>query len=79
MDANTLEDTIGILEHRDQMPQPSELMEPEMPRRNSKYNLRKSLAWDSAFFTNAGMLRDILELWKLLFEVHGDECFFVRI
>uniref|UniRef100_A0A2N9IG20 Uncharacterized protein n=1 Tax=Fagus sylvatica TaxID=28930 RepID=A0A2N9IG20_FAGSY len=56
MDANTLEDTIGILEHRDQMPQPSESMEPEMPRRNSKYNLRKSLAWDSAFFTNAGVL-----------------------
>lgn len=25
------------------------------PKRTGKCNLRKSLAWDSAFFTNAGM------------------------
>lgn len=27
---------------------------PEMKGQNGKYNLRKSLAWDSAFFTSAG-------------------------
>ncbi|XP_048226252.1 uncharacterized protein LOC8283823 isoform X2 [Ricinus communis] len=30
--------------------------EQEKTRRNEKYNLRKSLAWDSAFFTSAGVL-----------------------
>ena len=37
------------------MPQPSECLEPEKVKRNGKYNLRKSLAWDSAFLTCEGM------------------------
>ncbi|KAK9985451.1 hypothetical protein SO802_030402 [Lithocarpus litseifolius] len=55
-DANTLEDTFGTFEHMEQVPQPSESKEPEMTTKNRKYNLRKSLAWDSAFFTSAGVL-----------------------
>ncbi|XP_050230376.1 uncharacterized protein LOC126679400 [Mercurialis annua] len=31
-------------------------LEKENTRKNEKYNLRKSLAWDTAFFTNAGVL-----------------------
>lgn len=33
-----------------------ESCEPEGIGKNGKYNLRKSLAWDSAFFTSAGNL-----------------------
>ncbi|KAG2685718.1 hypothetical protein I3760_10G139300 [Carya illinoinensis] len=54
--ANILEDTIGPLERKERVLQPSESPEPEMTRKNGKYNLRKSLAWDSAFFTSAGVL-----------------------
>ncbi|XP_052173399.1 uncharacterized protein LOC127788810 [Diospyros lotus] len=36
--------------------QPSELLDQENTRKNGTYNLRKSLAWDTAFFTNAGVL-----------------------
>ena len=56
VDTNTLEDTFGTFEHMEQVPQPSESKEPEMTTKNRKYNLRKSLAWDSAFFTSASML-----------------------
>ncbi|XP_062165691.1 uncharacterized protein LOC133872246 isoform X2 [Alnus glutinosa] len=58
VDSNILEDedTAGTLEHREHVPQPSESVEPEVTRKNAKYNLRKSLAWDSAFFTSAGVL-----------------------
>ncbi|XP_065617143.1 factor-induced gene 2 protein isoform X2 [Quercus suber] len=56
VDTNTLEDTFGTFEHMEQVPQPSESNEPEMTTKNRKYNLRKSLAWDSAFFTSAGVL-----------------------
>lgn len=55
-DANTLEDTFGSFDHMEQVPQPSESKEPEITTKNRKYNLRKSLAWDSAFFTSAGMI-----------------------
>lgn len=34
--------------------EPFESAEQEKARKNEKYNLRKSLAWDSAFFTSAG-------------------------
>ncbi|XP_075672053.1 uncharacterized protein LOC142641504 [Castanea sativa] len=56
-DANTLEDTFGSFDHMEQVPQPSESKEPEMTTKNHKYNLRKSSAWDSAFFTSAGVLK----------------------
>ncbi|KAF8397632.1 hypothetical protein HHK36_016552 [Tetracentron sinense] len=38
------------------VPLPSESLEPERARKFGKCNLRKSLAWDSAFFTSAGVL-----------------------
>ncbi|KAF9680310.1 hypothetical protein SADUNF_Sadunf06G0107900 [Salix dunnii] len=37
-------------------PDPIKSMEPERVKKNTKYNLRKSLAWNSAFFTSAGVL-----------------------
>ncbi|KAH7843581.1 hypothetical protein Vadar_018359 [Vaccinium darrowii] len=40
----------------EQLPHSSETLEPERARKNGKCNLRKSLAWDSAFFTSAGFL-----------------------
>ncbi|XP_021666887.2 uncharacterized protein LOC110655027 isoform X2 [Hevea brasiliensis] len=40
----------------EQVIQPLESAEQEKTRKNEKYNLRKSLAWDSAFFTSAGVL-----------------------
>lgn len=41
----------------EQLPQSSETLEPEMARKIGKGNLRKSLAWDSAFFNSEGMLQ----------------------
>ncbi|KAF8042426.1 hypothetical protein BT93_A0915 [Corymbia citriodora subsp. variegata] len=38
------------------VPQLVESCEPDGTGKNGKYNLRKSLAWDSAFFTSAGVL-----------------------
>ncbi|XP_076889396.1 uncharacterized protein LOC143540137 [Bidens hawaiensis] len=40
----------------EEMPTLIETPEPEKPRNNAKFNLRKSLAWDSAFFTSDGVL-----------------------
>ncbi|KAG5072586.1 hypothetical protein JHK86_007797 [Glycine max] len=42
------------------------------PKKNSKCNLRKSLAWDSAFFTSAGVL-DPEELTCIIEGVEKDE------
>ncbi|XP_022634917.1 uncharacterized protein LOC106756818 isoform X2 [Vigna radiata var. radiata] len=44
----------------------------EKPKKNSKCNLRKSLAWDSAFFTSAGVL-DAEELSSIIEGVEKDE------
>ncbi|QCD97890.1 hypothetical protein DEO72_LG6g2603 [Vigna unguiculata] len=44
----------------------------EKPKKNSKCNLRKSLAWDSAFFTSAGVL-DPEELSSIIEGVEKDE------
>ncbi|KAA8516517.1 hypothetical protein F0562_016977 [Nyssa sinensis] len=41
---------------REQLPHQSESFEPERTSKFGKCNLRKSLAWDSAFFTSAGVL-----------------------
>jgi hypothetical protein len=65
VDSNILEDTAGTFEHREFLLQPSESVEPEVTRRNAKYNLRKSLAWDSAFFTSAGTLLNTVFLSNL--------------
>lgn len=40
----------------EQLSQSSEPLEPESEKKHGKYNLRQSLAWDTAFFTSEGML-----------------------
>ncbi|KAF3442093.1 hypothetical protein FNV43_RR16009 [Rhamnella rubrinervis] len=54
--ANKSEDMDSTINYRGLGPQPSEGLESERTRKDGKYNLRKSLAWDSAFFTSAGFL-----------------------
>ncbi|KAJ4841382.1 hypothetical protein Tsubulata_011549 [Turnera subulata] len=51
-DAKNVQPPSATLEEGENQP---ESEEPE-PRPKGKYNLRKSLAWDSAFFTSAGVL-----------------------
>ncbi|GFY93355.1 hypothetical protein Acr_08g0017510 [Actinidia rufa] len=48
-------DTSGQIEPF-HLPQSSESLETERERKCGKYNMRKSIAWDSAFFTSAGVL-----------------------
>ncbi|KAJ4971315.1 hypothetical protein NE237_004414 [Protea cynaroides] len=45
-----------LIRQNEQTPALSESAEPERTRNVSNCNLRKSLAWDSAFFTSAGVL-----------------------
>ena len=45
----------------DQLPDLNESSEPSRASRKGKCNLRKSLAWDNAFFTSAGII------WVLLY------------
>lgn len=50
---------VGDAKKRDDTEEPHGQMDQEetvRPRKNGKCNLRKSLAWDSAFFTNEGMV-----------------------
>lgn len=49
------EKKVGI-DVNDHVPELHESTEPERNRKCGRYNLRKSLAWDSAFFTSAGIL-----------------------
>lgn len=56
VDSSRTEERIDAFEQREDEPQLLPSSEPEVIRRNGKYNLRKSLAWDSAFFTSAGIL-----------------------
>uniref|UniRef100_F6HQZ1 Uncharacterized protein n=1 Tax=Vitis vinifera TaxID=29760 RepID=F6HQZ1_VITVI len=56
VDASKAEDSADIVDQRDQVSQLSESLEPERTQKIGKCNLRKSLAWDSAFFTSAGVL-----------------------
>uniref|UniRef100_A0A5B6YY67 Putative endochitinase A isoform X2 n=1 Tax=Davidia involucrata TaxID=16924 RepID=A0A5B6YY67_DAVIN len=56
VDAVKAEDTADNLQQRDKLPQQCESFERERTRKIGKCNLRKSLAWDSAFFTSAGVL-----------------------
>ncbi|KAK3016650.1 hypothetical protein RJ639_006745 [Escallonia herrerae] len=41
---------------KEELPQLLETSEPVKARKTGKFNLRKSLAWDSAFFTSSGVL-----------------------
>ncbi|KAF8402763.1 hypothetical protein HHK36_010853 [Tetracentron sinense] len=50
------ENAEDFLGQSEQVPLLYESFEPERTRKNGKCNLRKSLAWDSAFFTSAGVL-----------------------
>lgn len=52
--ANKLEVVPENLELSDQGIQPSQSLEPVMKKKSGKYNLRESLAWNSAFLTDAG-------------------------
>ncbi|XP_010553330.1 PREDICTED: bromodomain testis-specific protein-like [Tarenaya hassleriana] len=47
---------VSTLEEKEQVLQPHESPEPEKLLKSGKCNLRKSLAWDNAFFTSAGVL-----------------------
>ncbi|GER43482.1 hypothetical protein STAS_20332 [Striga asiatica] len=45
-----------LIRETDLLPELRESTEPQENQKNGRYNLRKSLAWDSAFFTSAGVL-----------------------
>ncbi|KAI4300235.1 hypothetical protein L6164_033632 [Bauhinia variegata] len=66
------EDSANKLKEWEQVPQANESFEIEKAKKNSKCNLRKSLAWDSAFFTSAGVL-DPEELSSIIEGVEKDE------
>lgn len=55
VDAKKVVNNLGI-DVDGHLPELCESTEPERNQRNGRYNLRKSLAWDSAFFTSAGIL-----------------------
>ncbi|KAL6519392.1 hypothetical protein OROGR_018712 [Orobanche gracilis] len=52
---NEVDSSLGVKE-TDNLPKLYESTEPERNQKKGRYNLRKSLAWDSAFFTSAGVL-----------------------
>ncbi|XWS43632.1 hypothetical protein CRYUN_Cryun16bG0120500 [Craigia yunnanensis] len=56
MDPDTVEISSGSFEESGKLEEPPDSSEQDKTRKNGKYNLRKSLAWDSAFFTSAGFL-----------------------
>lgn len=45
---------LSSIEDKEEVLQPHESPEPEKVMKKGKYNLRKSLAWDNAFFTSEG-------------------------
>ncbi|XP_062006367.1 uncharacterized protein LOC133723534 [Rosa rugosa] len=63
--ANKLEVVPENLELNDQVIQPSESLEPEVTKKRGKYNLRESIAWNSAFLTGPGVL-DAEELSSMI-------------
>ncbi|KAK8371418.1 hypothetical protein V6Z12_A01G243700 [Gossypium hirsutum] len=56
VDPESVEMAVGSTEEARKVKEPSESSEQEKTSKNGKYNLRKSLAWDSAFFTSEGFL-----------------------
>ncbi|KAH6798779.1 hypothetical protein C2S51_035263, partial [Perilla frutescens var. frutescens] len=64
VDAKKEVNSLGI-DANDHLPELHESTEPERNLKNGRYNLRKSLAWDSAFFTSAGVL-DAEELSSMI-------------
>lgn len=55
MEEANAEKKVG-LDVNDHLPELHESTEPERKKKSGRCNLRKSLAWDSAFFTSAGIL-----------------------
>ncbi|KAL3586043.1 hypothetical protein D5086_012910 [Populus alba] len=55
-EANNTQSVLDSFDGGELGPDPIKSMEPERVKKNTKYNLRKSLAWNSAFFTSAGVL-----------------------
>ncbi|KAG2329110.1 hypothetical protein Bca52824_000290 [Brassica carinata] len=47
---------VSSVEEKEDVLQPRESPEPQKVMKSGKYNLRKSLAWDNAFFTSEGVL-----------------------
>ncbi|KAL2566068.1 hypothetical protein AAZV13_19G143000 [Glycine max] len=66
------EDAATKLQQWDHEPHSNDSSGIGKPKKNSKCNLRKSLAWDSAFFTSAGVL-DPEELTIIIEGVEKDE------
>ncbi|XP_019426060.1 PREDICTED: uncharacterized protein LOC109334634 [Lupinus angustifolius] len=68
------EDATTKLEQWEREPNSNEKLtsQTENPKKNTKCNLRKSLAWDSAFFTSAGFL-DAKELSSIIEGAEKDE------
>ncbi|QHO46239.1 uncharacterized protein [Arachis hypogaea] len=66
------EDAATKLKEWEREPCSNETSDVEKPKKNSKCNLRKSLAWDSAFFTSAGVL-DPEELSSIIEGVEKEE------
>ncbi|XP_022745681.1 uncharacterized protein LOC111295994 [Durio zibethinus] len=65
MDPHSVEISLGSFEESGKLEEPPDSFEHDNTRKNGKYNLRKSLAWDSAFFTSAGFL-NLEELSSIL-------------
>jgi hypothetical protein len=55
-EANNTQSVLASFDGGELGPDPIKSMEPERVKKNTKYNLRKSLAWNSAFFTSAGLV-----------------------
>ncbi|XP_022145720.1 uncharacterized protein LOC111015105 isoform X2 [Momordica charantia] len=72
VDSSRIEGNTDSLEQKEDEPQLLPSLDPERTRKNGKYNLRKSLAWDSAFFTSAGFL-DPEELTSMIGQVGKNE------
>ncbi|KAK9756260.1 hypothetical protein RND81_01G084800 [Saponaria officinalis] len=64
-EANSVDNEGDIFAKEAHMDQPSELLAVQRPKKPGKCNMRKSLAWDSAFFTSAGVL-DAEELSSIM-------------
>ncbi|CAB4301005.1 unnamed protein product [Prunus armeniaca] len=56
MNSRNTGNAFNFLGQEEEILLPSESLEPERTRKPDNYNFRKSLAWDNAFFTSAGVL-----------------------
>lgn len=54
MDPDSEGIALDSFEESGKLEEPPDSSEQDKTRKNGKYNLRKSLAWDNAFFTSEG-------------------------